>query len=449
MNTQIIDISIDRLIHHPKNPRADLGDLTELAASIAARGVMQNLTVIPCPDAHDSYWVVIGNRRMEAAKLAGLDTLPCAVVEMDEREQISTMLLENIQRDDLSVIDQANGFQMMMDLGMSTSEIHEKTGFSETTIRSRVRLCQFDRDQFAKGCAAGATLMDWAEVAKLKDPAHIQKAIDNLGTANFRYTIKACLECEEKAAWVESIIPAIEKWATRLEGNQYSIPSGYRYLSFFPMSSGWDGEKNDQIKHPSTSEETEFFYMVTENQQIYIVIKAQEKTEEQTAAERAKKERIGQLMEVNKTAYNLRRDFVKGYQPRKGHMQLIAEYLIASAFMFSGYNYIHRDSILNLLGLVEDGQHSVNIAKETADMPIEKRLLVYVACGGAGTLMDGKGQSFSGYDGSYESNDKLRSYIDLLISIGYELSDTEKQLMDGTHPLYTAKDAPEDEEEDT
>ena len=67
-------IPVGLLEHHPQNPRLDLGDLTELAESIRNQGVLQNLTVVP--EAHfpgdDHYLVVIGNRRMEAAKLAGL-----------------------------------------------------------------------------------------------------------------------------------------------------------------------------------------------------------------------------------------------------------------------------------------------------------------------------------------------------------------------------------------
>lgn len=65
-------IRIEKLQHHPENPRMDLGDLSELTESIRENGVLQNLTVIPA-EAGDTYLVVIGNRRLEAAKNAGLD----------------------------------------------------------------------------------------------------------------------------------------------------------------------------------------------------------------------------------------------------------------------------------------------------------------------------------------------------------------------------------------
>ena len=134
-------ISIDRLYPHPQNPRRDVGDISELTESIRANGVFQNLTVIEggagVPKGAEGYTVIIGHRRLAAAKAAGLTELPCSVVEMDEREQVATMLLENMQRSDLTVYEQAQGFQMMLDLGETEQSIAEKTGFSKATVRHR------------------------------------------------------------------------------------------------------------------------------------------------------------------------------------------------------------------------------------------------------------------------------------------------------------------------
>lgn len=109
-------IPVKKLWQHPDNPRKDLGDVTELAESIKVNGVLQNLTVVPLIGEitkkwdGESYRVIIGHRRLAAAKLAGLEELPCVVVEMSEREQLSTMLTENMQRSDLTVYEQAQGF---------------------------------------------------------------------------------------------------------------------------------------------------------------------------------------------------------------------------------------------------------------------------------------------------------------------------------------------------
>ena len=104
----IVPIPLDMLEPHPDNPRKELGDLTELADSIKTNGIMQNLTVVASPDSN-KYRVVIGHRRMAAAKLAGLTELPCVVSDMDHKEQVATMLAENMQRSDLTAIEQAEG----------------------------------------------------------------------------------------------------------------------------------------------------------------------------------------------------------------------------------------------------------------------------------------------------------------------------------------------------
>lgn len=144
-----VKISLDHLHPHPANPRKNLGDLTELTESIKKNGVMQNLTVIPEHEDDDpnkwEYRILIGHRRAAAAKEAGLLEVPCNVVfDLGMREQLSIMLEENMQRNDLTVLEQAQGFQMMLDLGETEDSIAEKTGFSKTTIRHRIQIAKLD-----------------------------------------------------------------------------------------------------------------------------------------------------------------------------------------------------------------------------------------------------------------------------------------------------------------
>lgn len=140
----LTEIKINELYPHPDNPRKDIGDVSELAESIKNQGIFQNLTVIKggagVPKGKEGYTVIIGHRRLAASKLAGLETLPCSVAQMDEREQIATMLLENMQRSDLTYYEQAQGFQMMLDLGETQTTIAEKTGFSPATVSRRLQL---------------------------------------------------------------------------------------------------------------------------------------------------------------------------------------------------------------------------------------------------------------------------------------------------------------------
>ena len=164
-------VPVERLAHHPENPRSDLGDLKDLQRSIAAQGILQNLTIMPNTGGGKAdYWVVIGNRRFEAAKMAGLKELPCRIVMMDEKEAMKTMMSENMQRCDLTVLDQVQGIGKMQQLGMSLPEISEGTGLSETTVRRRAAVGKLPKKALERACDKGATLLDLLEITKLEDP---------------------------------------------------------------------------------------------------------------------------------------------------------------------------------------------------------------------------------------------------------------------------------------
>ena len=112
---QTINIPVRVLHPHPKNRRQHLGDLEELTDSIKKNGIMQNITVIPgfyrangeWFNTEAEYTVIIGHRRLEAAKAAGLTEVPCRIYEnLPENDQIATMLEENMQRNDLTIYEQ-------------------------------------------------------------------------------------------------------------------------------------------------------------------------------------------------------------------------------------------------------------------------------------------------------------------------------------------------------
>lgn len=146
MENRIIELEVGKLLPNPNNPRKKLGDITELTESIKASGIMQNLTVIQGDPDEDRYMVLIGHRRLAAAKAAGLQTVPCKIIEnMPVSEQIGIMLLENIQRNDLTIPEQAQSFQMMLNLGDTVEDIAEKTGFAKSTIYHRVNIAKLDQ----------------------------------------------------------------------------------------------------------------------------------------------------------------------------------------------------------------------------------------------------------------------------------------------------------------
>ena len=158
MKNEITVLAVEKLLSHPDNLRKNVGDVTELAESIKASGVMQNLTVVPY---EDKYRVVIGHRRLAAAKKAGLKELPCIISDMDYKTQVATMLSENMQRVDLTICEQTSGIQMMLDLGEDVSSISQKTGFSESTVRKRIKIGALPAEELKKAEDRGGTLEEY------------------------------------------------------------------------------------------------------------------------------------------------------------------------------------------------------------------------------------------------------------------------------------------------
>lgn len=132
------EIPISKLRARPENLRDD-ADGSDLVESLRSLGVLQPLNVTKDGD-KDVYWVNAGHRRLDGAKKAGLKTVPCIVVELDESEVIATMIAENGQRRDLSIFEEARGFQALVDLGKSQADIAALVGVSRPVVSKRIKL---------------------------------------------------------------------------------------------------------------------------------------------------------------------------------------------------------------------------------------------------------------------------------------------------------------------
>ena len=180
-----IEISINNLRNHPKNIRKSYNGISELAASIKENGILQNLTVVPDPDNEGMYLVVIGNRRLQAAKKAGLETVPCVITDMEESDQALTMLTENMQRKDLTLIEESSGFQMCLeDFGIDVGTLASKTGFSKTTVRHRLNIAKLDRGILKDKMddpEFQLTITDLALLEKVRDVEKRNSILDEAG----------------------------------------------------------------------------------------------------------------------------------------------------------------------------------------------------------------------------------------------------------------------------
>ena len=241
-NNKIVMLPRELLHPHPDNPRKDLGDLTELKESIKAHGVMQNLTVVPDDDDGDGYKILIGHRRFAASE-GILEELPCVVAKgLTDRDQVGIMLVENIQRSDLTFVEQAHGFQMMMDLGYNMAEVEEKTGFSETTIRRRLSLLDLDRE-LVEGLDNQITLKDLETVAKIKSPKIREQLLGEYGGNKTLQVRAATAITEERRAEAEKELKGIltKEYGIKKDGGAVSWKIGFEKLCAFNLlADEWD-----------------------------------------------------------------------------------------------------------------------------------------------------------------------------------------------------------------
>ena len=127
----------------PFQPRrqTDPTALDELAASIRAQGVLQPILVRPHPDQPGRYQIVAGERRWRASQIAGLDTIPVMVRPLETKGALAAALVENLQRDDLNPIEEAEGFQrLMQEFALTQEQLGQAVGKSRSHVANTMRI---------------------------------------------------------------------------------------------------------------------------------------------------------------------------------------------------------------------------------------------------------------------------------------------------------------------
>jgi ParB family chromosome partitioning protein len=136
----VIEIPIDRISPNPFQPRMDFdaAKLNELAESIKQHGIIQPLVVT---NTGGKYELVAGERRFQAARLAGLQKIPAIIKKADDQKKMELAVVENVQRENLNPIEEAKSYQKMTDeFQLSQDEIAKKIGKSRSAIANKMRL---------------------------------------------------------------------------------------------------------------------------------------------------------------------------------------------------------------------------------------------------------------------------------------------------------------------
>lgn len=462
-------IPVGLLYPHPNNPRKDVGDVTELAESIKANGVMQNLTVVrghylsaeerssiealqdsADPDPviegilkrgrqEDGFTVIIGHRRLAAAKLAGLEELPCSVVSLTEKQQLSTMLVENMQRTDLTVFEEAQGFQLMLDMGESVEEIAKLSGFSETTVRRRVKMMELDQKTLREVSARQLSMADFDRLAKIKDVQERNKCLEKIGTFDFNMAVQQAM----KRQGVKENLPKAKAWLKqhKAKGIKESETYGSKYEHVGEFSYSLDRWAEDKMPKRLPKE---LFYYLDAHWGTLKLFKKKEKAAavQKSPEEREKARRIAQaweqLDELGALTRRLRREFIQGLTVTKKNREAVLRgALTAAAVNAATYSYPDREEVIRCLGMDAGGSQKGKETYDAVSALDEQQMprLVYAMFG-----EDDKERFSRGYGRSelpkYEFRSQTAALYSWLESLGYQLSDAEHELLEGTHPVF-------------
>jgi ParB family transcriptional regulator, chromosome partitioning protein len=174
-------IPIDKIAPNPEQPRTEIGDLTELTESIKQNGVLEPLLVKPNGDG--TYMIIAGERRWRASNLAGLTEVPCIEFDIDEKTIAEIALIENLQRKDLTVWEEADGLAYLAErFGYTHEEIAKKIGKSRTTVTESMAIAGLPEAIRAKCFAADLTAKSTLlEVARQFDEQAMHDFLDNIG----------------------------------------------------------------------------------------------------------------------------------------------------------------------------------------------------------------------------------------------------------------------------
>ena len=165
------NIPVDKVVPNPNQPRLamDKAGLDDLTASVREHGVLQPILVRPPPSGH--YQLIAGERRWRAAKGAGLGTIPALIEEIDDETALEISVIENLQREDLSPIDEALIYdKMIREHGYSIRKLAQKLGKDKGYLENRLRLADAPQEIRDLVSVRKDTLSHAYELLKVDDP---------------------------------------------------------------------------------------------------------------------------------------------------------------------------------------------------------------------------------------------------------------------------------------
>lgn len=279
INTSLID-------PHPDNPRKNIGDVTDLAASIKTNGLLTPLSVVPNGE---RYRVIAGHRRLAACKQAGIGVAPCFVLQLNPLQQLEAMVTENCQREQLTTLEEADAIQGMLALGATTANVAYQLGRSADYVRDRAKAASIKtevratRDDFGQ-----ISIGQLVAIARYDGRPDLQKRLAQAaGTSNFDYTLSRIERDENDRQWIESVAALLVEPDNGINlipdpEKPYSDPE-WRYAGCMFPSTGTPEETIEKIREQNPAAVS----IHTVSQQVYLWTRRDKTADAEKEARRA------------------------------------------------------------------------------------------------------------------------------------------------------------------
>lgn len=451
INTSLID-------PHPDNPRKNIGDVTDLAASIKTNGLLTPLSVVPNGS---RYRVIAGHRRLAACKQTGTGAVPCFVLDLDPLQQLEAMVTENCQREQLTVLEEADAIQGMLDLGATTASVAHRLGRSGDYVRDRAKAASIKtevravRDDFSQ-----LTIGQLVAIARYDGQPDRQKELAQAaGTSNFDYILRNIERDDRDRQWIESVaallvepdngfnlIPDPEK--------PYSDPE-WRYRGCMFPSTGTPEEAIEKIRElnpAAVSIHMEQVYLWTRRDKT-----ADAEKEARRAAEQAERDARRHALEEYAAAsadkrmawlyghlHAIKRDKLIETTARLGLLQIIDPFpggLVDGLTTNWNEHSGSREEYEKITGIsAEDAPTAARISLQTADWPLE-----------AASILAARFEWFIDPEDWTIANDTSRripGYYQILQDLGYTPADDETSHLDQLIAAISEADSDENEEDE-
>ena len=197
-SARVIDAEVGSIHASKYQPRKIFSDaaMNELAASVKEHGVLQPLLAVR---EADGYRLVAGERRLRAAKLAGLSKVPLIVLDKDSRECAEISLIENIQREQLGVFEEAAAYaKLMEDFGLTQGEIARRLGKKQSTVSNKLRLLRLPAAAQVIIAANGLSERHARELLRIRERAVLFEVLDTV--------IKRSMTVKQTAQYIDRML---------------------------------------------------------------------------------------------------------------------------------------------------------------------------------------------------------------------------------------------------